>query len=145
MAANASAPPRAEISTIPGVDSRASVYAPIGESGYVGENTCVPKGLASNETNTATSLCCKAGSWGPHHHQVRRLALSETARDRLACIVAWLLIAVIVVCVVIVVLALARRGVSIPRSPYPSTHFATTPSRPRIFYKNCDEAHKDGR
>lgn len=71
----------------------------------------------------------------------RRLTLNEQACDRLARIVAWLLIAIVVVCVVIVVVALARRGVSIPRS----THSTTTQSRPRVIYKNCAEAHKDGR
>ncbi|WP_372494495.1 excalibur calcium-binding domain-containing protein [Mycobacterium colombiense] len=78
----------------------------------------------------------------------RRLTLSEQARDRLARIAAWLLVVIIVVCVVIVIVAVAKRGVSLPRpqrSPYPTTHFTTTPSRPRVFYKNCDEAHKDGR
>lgn len=80
--------------------------------------------------------------------QVRRLALSETARDRLARVVAWSLIAVIVVCVVIVIVALAKRGASLPRtpgSPYPTTHFTPAPTQPRVFYKNCAEAHKDGR
>lgn len=72
----------------------------------------------------------------------RRLALSEQARNRLARIVAWLLIAVIVVCVVIVIVARARQGVSLPRS---TNHPSTTPSRPGVFYKNCNEAHKDGR
>ena len=76
---------------------------------------------------------------------MRRFTLSEKTRIQLARIAAWLLIAVIVVCVVIVIVALAKRGVSIPRSTYPTTHFKTTPTRPRVFYKNCDEAHKDGR
>ncbi|WP_369805858.1 excalibur calcium-binding domain-containing protein [Mycobacterium sp. 1165178.9] len=62
------------------------------------------------------------------------------ARDRLPR-VAWLLIAVVVVCVLIVVVALAERGVSISRSPHPSI----TPSRPGVYYQNCAEAHKDGR
>lgn len=78
-------------------------------------------------------------------HLLRRLTLSETARDRVAHIVAGLLIAVIVVCVVIVVVALAKRGVSTPRPPYPTNHFTPTPSRPGIYHKNCAEAHKDGR
>lgn len=71
----------------------------------------------------------------------RRLPLSEQARDRPARIVAWLLVAVIVVCVVILIVALAERGVSLPRS----THPPTTQTRPRVIYKNCTEAHKDGR
>lgn len=79
-------------------------------------------------------------------HLIRRLALSETARDKLAQVVAGLLIAVIVVCAVIVVVALAKRGSSSTRPPYPTTHFpTTTPSRPGVYYKNCAEAHKDGR
>lgn len=76
---------------------------------------------------------------------MRRLTLSEKARDRLAKVVVWILIAIIVVCVVIVIVALAKRGVSMPRSTYPTTHFKTTPTQPRVFYKNCAEAHKDGR
>jgi len=74
-----------------------------------------------------------------------RLALSETARDRLAHAVAGVLIAVIVVCAVIVVLALAKNGPSYPRSNYPTTQVSTAPSRPAVYYKNCAEAHKDGR
>jgi hypothetical protein len=55
------------------------------------------------------------------------------------------LIAVIVVCVVIVVLALAKQGPSTPRTN-PTTGFSiTTPSRPTVYYKNCAEAHADGR
>ncbi|WP_306062527.1 excalibur calcium-binding domain-containing protein [Mycobacterium colombiense] len=73
------------------------------------------------------------------------MTLSAQARERLARVVAWLLIVVIVVCVVLVIVALAKRGVSIPRSTYPTTHFKTTPSRPGVYYKNCAEAHKDGR
>lgn len=73
----------------------------------------------------------------------RRLALSEKARDRLARVIAWILIAIILACVVIVIVALARRGVSLPRSR--STHPTTIPSRPAVYYKNCAEAHKDGR
>lgn len=76
---------------------------------------------------------------------MRRVTLSENPRERVARVVAWLLIAVIIVCVVIVIVALAKRGVSIPRSTYPTTHFKTTPAQPRVFYKNCAEAHKDGR
>lgn len=75
----------------------------------------------------------------------RRLTLSEKARDRLAHVIAWMLIGIIVACVVIVIVALVKRGASLPRSTYPSTHFTTAPSRPRFIYKNCDEAHKDGR
>lgn len=75
----------------------------------------------------------------------QRLTLSARARVRLARVIAWILIAVIVVCVVLVIVALAKRGVSLPRPPYPTTHFTTTPSHPRVFYKNCAEAHKDGR
>jgi hypothetical protein len=40
---------------------------------------------------------------------MRRLALNDTARDRLAKVLAWVLIAVIVVCVVIVVVVLAQQ------------------------------------
>jgi hypothetical protein len=82
---------------------------------------------------------------------LRRLSLSEAARDRLARVVAWLLIAVIVVCVVLVVYALTKRvPMPAPRRNYPTTHFSTTttapsPSRPGVYYKNCDEAHADGR
>ncbi|MGN6334494.1 excalibur calcium-binding domain-containing protein [Mycobacterium sp.] len=45
-------------------------------------------------------------------------------------------------------MALAKRGASLPRtpgSPYPTTHFTPAPTQPRVFYKNCAEAHKDGR
>src|ERR1700739_1963256 len=72
---------------------------------------------------------------------LRRLALSETARDKLAHVVAEVLIAIIVVCVVIVILALLKQGPSIPRTN-PTTGISTTPSG---GYKNCTEAHKDGR
>lgn len=75
----------------------------------------------------------------------RRLILSEKARDRLARIAAWLLMAIIVVCLVIVIVALAKGLPPLTRSPYPTTHFSTTPTRPGVYYKNCDEAHKDGR
>ena len=79
----------------------------------------------------------------------QRLALSETARKRLARILAGVLIAVIVVCVVIVVVALIKQGRWTPRINYPTTHFSTTttttPSHPGPYYKNCDEAHADGR
>jgi hypothetical protein len=71
--------------------------------------------------------------------------LSESARDKLAHVVAGVLIAVIVVCVVIVVLALAKNGPSYPRTN-PTTRFSTTaPSWPAVYYKNCAEAHADGR
>lgn len=75
------------------------------------------------------------------------LQLSETARDRLARVVKWLLIAIIVACLVVIIVALTKRGVSLPRprSPYPTTHFTPTPSRPGVYYQNCTEAHKDGR
>jgi hypothetical protein len=77
---------------------------------------------------------------------LRRLALSETARNRLAHILAGVLIAVIVVCVVIVVVALIKQGPSTPRTNYPTIRFSTTtPSRPAVYYKNCAEAHADGR
>jgi hypothetical protein len=77
---------------------------------------------------------------------MRRLALSETARDRLAHVVAGLLIAVIVVCVVIVILALMKQGPPNTGPSYPTTRFSTTaPSRPAVYYKNCAEAHADGR
>ena len=29
--------------------------------------------------------------------------------------------------------------------PLPEHSVTTTPSQPPVFYKNCDEAHKDGR
>lgn len=74
-----------------------------------------------------------------------RLALSETARDRLAHVVAGLLIAVIVVCVAIVVLALAKHGPSNTGPNYPTTRSSTAPSQPAVYYKNCAEAHADGR
>jgi hypothetical protein len=61
---------------------------------------------------------------------MRRLALSETARDKL----------------VIVVVVLMKQGPSITRPNYPTTRFSTTtPSRPAVYYKNCAEAHADGR
>ncbi|OBG27349.1 hypothetical protein A5672_05350 [Mycobacterium alsense] len=28
---------------------------------------------------------------------------------------------------------------------YPTTKFSTTPSRPAVYYKNCADAHADGR
>jgi hypothetical protein len=69
-----------------------------------------------------------------------------TARDKLAHVVAGLLIAVIVICVVIVVLALMKQGPSTTRPNYPTSRFSTTtPSRPAVYYKNCAEAHADGR
>jgi hypothetical protein len=78
-------------------------------------------------------------------HLTRRLTLSQAARDKLAHIVAGVLIAVIVVCVVIVILALAKQGPSSGPN-YPTTRLSTTaPSRPAVYYKNCDEAHADGR
>lgn len=78
---------------------------------------------------------------------LRRLALSETARDRLARIAAELLVAVIVVCVVIVILALMKQGPSIPRTN-PTTRLPATTRPtdwPTVVYQNCDEARKDGR
>ncbi len=77
---------------------------------------------------------------------MRRLALSETARQRLARVAVWVLIAVIVVCVVIVLIALIKQGRWTPRINYPTTRSTTTtPIRPAVYYKNCDEAHADGR
>ncbi|GAB1814955.1 excalibur calcium-binding domain-containing protein [Mycobacterium sp. MUNTM1] len=77
---------------------------------------------------------------------LRRLTLSEAARGRLAHIVAGLLIAVTVVCVVIVIVELAKQAPSTPRTTYPTTRFSTTaPSQPGVYYKNCAEAHADGR
>jgi Excalibur calcium-binding domain len=77
---------------------------------------------------------------------LRRLDLSETARDKLAHVVAGVLIAIIVVCVVIVVVALTKRGSSHSGPNYPTTRFSTTTqSRPVVYYKNCAEAHADGR
>nr|WP_082983739.1 excalibur calcium-binding domain-containing protein [Mycobacterium sp. 1165178.9] len=75
------------------------------------------------------------------------LRVSETTRDRLARVIAWLLIAIIVICLIIIIAALLRRGATLqrPRSPYPTTHFTPAPSRPGVYYKNCAEAHKDGR
>jgi hypothetical protein len=56
------------------------------------------------------------------------------------------LIAIIVVCVVIVALALMKQGPSYTGPNYPRTRFSTpTPSRPAVYYKNCAEAHADGR
>lgn len=80
-------------------------------------------------------------------HLMRRPALSETARDRLARVVAGLLVAVIVVCVVIVIVALMKHAPPSTRPGWPTTHFTTTttPSRPAVYYKNCAEAHADGR
>lgn len=77
---------------------------------------------------------------------LRRWALSETARRRLAHLLAGVLIAVVVVCVVVVVVALIRQGRWTPRITYPTTRSSTTtPSRPAVYYRNCDEAHADGR
>lgn len=78
---------------------------------------------------------------------MRRLALSEKARQRLSNILGGVLIAVIVVCVVIVVVALLRQGASSTRPSYPATRFSTTasPSRTAVYYRNCAEAHADGR
>jgi Excalibur calcium-binding domain len=46
---------------------------------------------------------------------------------------------------VIVVVALAKRGRSTPRTN-PTTRFSTTtPRRPAVYYKNYAEAHADGR
>lgn len=62
-----------------------------------------------------------------------------------------LLIAVIVICVVIIVLALLSNGLLSTRptpptrSNYPTTRFTVTPTRPTPYYKNCREAHADGR
>jgi hypothetical protein len=77
----------------------------------------------------------------------RRLALSEAACYKLGKVLGWVLVAIIVVCVVIIVVALLKQVPSTPRTKYPTTHFSTTPSpsRPPVIYRNCDEAHKDGR
>lgn len=63
-------------------------------------------------------------------HVMRRLALSEAARERLAHLVAGLLIAVIVVCVVLVVVSLMKQGQSHTRPNYPTTRFSTTTPTP---------------
>lgn len=79
---------------------------------------------------------------------MRRLALSDETRDRLEKVLAWALVAIIVVCVVIILLALAKHAPpGTGRPNYPTTDFSptTTASRPAVYYKNCDEAHADGR
>lgn len=77
-------------------------------------------------------------------HLMRRLALSEEARDRLARIVAGLLTAIVVISVIIIIVALLKQCPPNTGPNYPTTRFTTYPSRPPI-YKNCSEAHKDGR
>lgn len=67
---------------------------------------------------------------------MHRFVLGETARERLAKILVEVLIAVIVVGVMVVVFALTNR---LPRPG------STTPTRPTVYYKNCAEAHADGR
>jgi hypothetical protein len=59
--------------------------------------------------------------------------------------VAWVLIAVIVVCVVIVIVALTNQSPAITPPKYPTTWSSTTPSRAGVYYQNCAEAHADGR
>jgi hypothetical protein len=69
-------------------------------------------------------------------------------RDEVAKALEVLLIAVIVICVVIIVLALLSNGLPTTRPTpprYPTTHFTVTPNRPTHYYKNCREAHADGR
>lgn len=73
--------------------------------------------------------------------------LSETTRDKLANVVAAVLIAIIVACLIIVVWTLIQDGAISsrpgPRSaPAPT---ATMPNRPSVYYRNCSEAHAAGR
>ncbi len=78
------------------------------------------------------------------HSLLRRLTLSKTARDRLSKVLAGVLTAIIVACVV-VILCMHKNGPNTPPSP-PTTRFSTTTTpRPPVIYKNCDEAHADGR
>lgn len=81
------------------------------------------------------------------------LRLSETARDRLGKVAAVVLIAIIVVCVVIIIVNLTGKAPSFSnpgRTDRPTTRFsettAVTPSPPNTpYYRNCEEARKDGR
>lgn len=79
-------------------------------------------------------------------HPTRRL--SEATRDKLANILAAVLIAIIVGCVIIVVWTLIQDGAISsrpgPRST-PAPTAATMPNRPSVYYRNCTEAHAAGR
>lgn len=73
--------------------------------------------------------------------------LSEATRDKLANVVAAVLIAIIVVCVVLIVWTLIKDG-SLKFPPgHPTTRSTTAPtSRPNsVYYRNCAEAHAAGR
>jgi hypothetical protein len=69
-------------------------------------------------------------------------------REQVTKALAVLLIAVIVICVVIIIFALLSNAPSRSTKPtpdWPTTHFSTTPTRATPIYKNCREAHADGR
>ncbi|OBH43379.1 excalibur calcium-binding domain-containing protein [Mycobacterium mantenii] len=72
--------------------------------------------------------------------------LSEATRDKLAKVVAAVLIAIIVVCVIVVVWTLIQDGAIRPR-PGPRSTPAPTATIPRssVYYRNCAEAHAAGR
>lgn len=69
-------------------------------------------------------------------------------REQVAKTLEVLLIAVIVMCVVAIVFALLSNGLpsARPTRPnYPTTRFSVPTTRPTPYYKNCREAHAEGR
>lgn len=78
-----------------------------------------------------------------------RQRLRGITGEQVARVLEALLIAVIVVCVVIIVIALLKNHPPSARptsTNYPTTRFTVTPGpRPTPYYKNCAEAHADGR
>lgn len=69
-------------------------------------------------------------------------------RGQMLKAVGIILITVLAISVVVIVIALLRNyepDTQPSRSYHPSTHFSTSPSRPGPYYKNCKEAHADGR
>ncbi|WP_439097879.1 excalibur calcium-binding domain-containing protein [Mycobacterium kyorinense] len=71
---------------------------------------------------------------------------SRITVDRVMTVLAALLIAVILICAVIIVVTLLRQYPSRSWPSYPTTHFSAPPApRPSPYYKNCGEAHADGR
>jgi heme/copper-type cytochrome/quinol oxidase subunit 1 len=85
---------------------------------------------------------------GIRHFQQR--VLRQITRPEVVKAIGILLIAVIVVCVVIIVVTLMRNAPVSGRSDDPWRRSSVTqtrpvPFRPTPYYKNCKEAHADGR
>lgn len=79
---------------------------------------------------------------------LRRKVIRGITRKEVTTAIGVLLIAVIVICVVIIVVTLLRNYEPGPRPKrynYPTSRHSVIPTRPTPYYKNCREAHADGR